>query len=72
MEVEMSSLRDQLSNLEAMNRKIRRNFSSLLKTARAEIARKDKSIADLRTEYAFSHQKIMTKISVTGVFFYLF
>lgn len=48
---ELGSLENKLENIQKIKEKLEKNLSSLLKTARAEIARKDKMISDLRKRY---------------------
>ncbi|EFN66482.1 hypothetical protein EAG_10976 [Camponotus floridanus] len=45
---ELSSLKSELENIQKIKENLEKNISSLLKTARGEIARKDKMISDLR------------------------
>lgn len=45
---ELGSLENKLENIQKIKEKLEKNLSSLLKTAKAEIARKDKMISDLR------------------------
>jgi len=44
-------LTSELENLQKIKNNLENNLSSLLKTAKAEIVRKDKMIADLRNRY---------------------
>jgi len=44
-------LTSELENLQKIKNNLEKNLSSLLKTAKAEIVRKDKMIADLRNRY---------------------
>lgn len=48
---ELGSLKNKFENIQKIKEKLEKNLSSLLKTARAEIARKDKMISDLRKRY---------------------
>lgn len=48
---ELSSFKSELENIQKIKENLEKNISSLLKTARAEIARKDKMISDLRKRY---------------------
>lgn len=48
---ELSSLKSELENIQKIKENLEKNISSLLKTARGEIARKDKMISDLRKRY---------------------
>lgn len=48
---ELGSLENKLENIQKIKEKLEKNLSSLLKTAKAEIARKDKMISDLRKRY---------------------
>ncbi|KAL6429532.1 hypothetical protein ACFW04_007465 [Cataglyphis niger] len=45
---ELGSLKSKFENIQKIKEKLEKNLFSLLKTARAEIARKDKMISDLR------------------------
>lgn len=48
---ELDSLKNNLENIQKIKENLEKNLSSLLKTAKAEIARKDKMISDLRKRY---------------------
>lgn len=50
MEKELDELKSKLEKLESQNSRLKINFSSLIKTAKAEIIRKDRTITDLRTK----------------------
>lgn len=47
---ELSELTSKLKNIQTINENLERNLSSLLKTAKAEIARKDRMLDDLRKQ----------------------
>lgn len=47
---EVSELKSKLENLQKINETLEVNLSSLLKTAKAEITRKDKMIEELRKQ----------------------
>lgn len=48
---ELISLKSELEKIQKIKENLEKNISSLLKTAKAEITRKDKMISDLRKRY---------------------
>lgn len=53
---ELIKLKSKYEDIQHVNKNLEKNMASLLKTAKVEVARKDRIIGDLRKQYEFGYE----------------